>query len=52
LLEGTEAPAVSYTLICDGDLLGSTILQRSFLWEPPEMLFVRPSCEGKGEYVG
>ena len=52
LLEGTEAPAISYTLICDGDLFGSSILQRSFLWEPPEMLFVCPSCEGKGEYVG
>ena len=27
-------------------------MQRSFLWEPPEMLFVCPSCDGKGEYVG
>ena len=52
LLEGTEAPAVSCILICDSDLLGTGILQRSFVWEPPEMLFVCPSCEGKGEYGG
>jgi hypothetical protein len=52
LLEGLEAPADLYTLVCDRDLSGSGILQRSFVWEPPEMLFVCPSCDGKGEYVG
>jgi len=52
LLEGLDAPADSHSLICDSDLLRGGILQQSFTWNPPEMLFVCPSCDGKGEYVG
>jgi hypothetical protein len=32
LLEGLDAAADLYALICDADLLGSSILQRSFVW--------------------
>lgn len=52
LLEGTESAPDTYTLECDRDLIGSGIILRSIIWDPPELLFRCPGCDGRGEYVG
>lgn len=52
LLETTEAAPDSYPLICDTDRAGSGVLHRTLLWQPPDVLFPCPTCDGTGEYVG
>ena len=52
LLEGIEADPDAYALECDMDLIGSGILLRSVVWDPPELLFPCSACNGRGVYVG
>lgn len=52
LLDGAEAAPGTYPLACDADRAGSSVLLRAVIWQPPEVLFQCPSCEGRGEYVG
>jgi len=50
LLEGS--PAGRYKLICESDLAAGKVLLREMVWSPPDLLFVCPSCKGRGEYIG
>ena len=54
LLDGTEAGADCYALICDMDLSGTGAhpIHRSIIWDPPELLLPCGDCRGRGEYVG
>jgi len=52
LLEGTEAESGAYGLRCDLEVIGSGILLRSMIWDPPELLFPCSACNGSGVYVG
>jgi hypothetical protein len=52
LLEGTEALSDTYPLVCDTDQVGSGVLFRDLIWQPPEVLFPCPTCSGTGRYVG
>ncbi|MSR59345.1 MAG: hypothetical protein EXS05_17165 [Planctomycetaceae bacterium] len=49
LLEGTEAAADQYTVLCDQPIPG---IINPVTWNPPELLAVCPECEGRGDYVG
>ena len=50
LLEGSLAGR--YRLICESDGVGSKMLLRPMVWNPPDLFFVCPNCKGRGEYVG
>jgi hypothetical protein len=52
LLNGTEAIPDTYPLVCDADRAGSGLLHRDLIWQPPEVLFTCPACNGSGQYVG
>ena len=52
LLEGTEAASGGYPLVCDADRARTGVLQRELIWQPPEIVFACPSCNGSGQYVG
>jgi hypothetical protein len=52
LLSGDESPPGQYLLHVDQDQVGSGVLVRIATWQPPELLFQCPACEGRGEYVG
>lgn len=52
LLEGSGTDASDLMLHVDQDQIGSGVLIRSVVWQPPELLFRCEQCNGKGEYVG
>jgi hypothetical protein len=52
LLDGTEAEPACYSLLYDRDLSGTGVLNRSIVWNPPELLLPCGDCQGRGEYVG
>jgi len=40
-----------YPLHCDWDIVGSGVLHRELIWQPPEVLFPCPPCKGTGLYI-
>ena len=51
-LEGSEQAPGTYPLVCDANQVGSALLHRELVWQPPEILFECSACQGTGKYVG
>jgi hypothetical protein len=51
LLDGTESVPDTYPLVCNSDCAGSGVLHRDLIWQPPQVLFPCPMCNGTGRYV-
>jgi DnaJ-class molecular chaperone len=51
-LIGPQAVPDIYPLVCDTGQAGSGVLLRGVIWQPPNVLFPCPTCNGTGRYVG
>ncbi len=53
LLEGTEAEPGEYNMRWDQEEpTGTDAPFWTAMWQPPELLYQCPDCEGKGQYIG